>query len=162
MLVRDPTRGNNNNNLDDIFDQARQVAVDAPPENPRSSSRSRSFSGTARLLSGETVPSAPQRVEEVTHTVIFWRNGFSVNDGPLRRLDDPQNAPFLEVVCHDFCFQKLLFVGFYIHILWYKLMFIFWGCMCILVNSLIKCLLNKDMFINFFYMQIEGEGKIRI
>ena len=34
--------------------------------------------------------------------------------------------------------------------------------MCILVNSLIKCLLNKDMFINFFYMQIEGEGKIRI
>ncbi|KAG5053171.1 hypothetical protein AAZX31_02G253400 [Glycine max] len=107
MLVRDPTRGNNNNNLDDIFDQARQVAVDAPPENPRSSSRSRSFSGTARLLSGETVPSAPQRVEEVTHTVIFWRNGFSVNDGPLRRLDDPQNAPFLESIKKSECPKEL-------------------------------------------------------
>jgi len=95
MLVRDPSRGNNS--VDDIFQHARDVAVDPPPENPRNSSRS--FSGAARLLSGETVPSVsqPQRLEEVTHTVTFWRNGFSVNDGPLRRLDDPQNAPFLEV-----------------------------------------------------------------
>ncbi|KAL2973436.1 hypothetical protein AAZX31_14G045000 [Glycine max] len=115
MLVRDPTRGNSNNNnsVDDIFDQARQVAVDAPPENPRSSSRSGSFSGTARLLSGERLPSAaaaapaPQRVEEVTHTVTFWRNGFSVNDGPLRRLDDPQNAPFLESIKKSECPKEL-------------------------------------------------------
>lgn len=105
MLVQDPTKGNNS--VDDIFDQARQVAVDAPPENPRSSSSSRSFSGTARLLSGEPVPSAPQHVEEVTHTVTFWRNGFSVNDGPLRRLDDPQNAPFLESIKKSECPKEL-------------------------------------------------------
>jgi len=95
MLVRDPSKGNNS--VDDIFEKAGEVAVDAPPENPRNSSQARSFSGAARLLSGETLPSVSQRVEEVTHTVTFWRNGFSVNDGPLRRLDDPQNAPFLEV-----------------------------------------------------------------
>ncbi|RDX87628.1 Plant UBX domain-containing protein 5, partial [Mucuna pruriens] len=106
MLVQDPTKGNSS--VDDIFDQARQVAVDAPPEDPQNSSRSRSFSGAARLLSGETLPSAaPQRVEEVTHTVTFWRNGFSVNDGPLRRLDDPQNAPFLESIKKSECPKEL-------------------------------------------------------
>ncbi|CAJ1971146.1 unnamed protein product [Sphenostylis stenocarpa] len=106
MLVRDPSKGNNNS-VDDIFEQARNVAVDAPPENPGNSSRARSFSGAARLLSGETVPSVSQRVEEVTHTVTFWRNGFSVNDGPLRRLDDPQNAPFLESIKKSVCPKEL-------------------------------------------------------
>lgn len=96
MLVQDPTKGNS---VDAIFDQARQSAVDVPIE---PSSASKSFTGTARLLSGETVPSIPRHPEAVTHNVTFWRNGFSVNDGPLRRLDDPENAPFLEVtICES-------------------------------------------------------------
>ncbi|XP_058748302.1 plant UBX domain-containing protein 4-like [Vicia villosa] len=102
MLVQDPTRGGHT--VDDIFDQARQVAVDPPTE---SSSRSRSFTGTARLLSGEAVPSAPQPVESITHVVTFWRNGFSVNDGPLRRLEDPQNASFLESIKKSECPKEL-------------------------------------------------------
>lgn len=102
MLVQDPTRGGNS--VDDIFDQAKQVAVEPPAEN---SSRSRSFTGTARLLSGEAVPSAPQPVESVTHVVTFWRNGFSVNDGPLRRLEDPQNAEFLESIKKSECPKEL-------------------------------------------------------
>lgn len=102
MLVQDPTKGGNT--VDDIFDQARQVAVDAPTEN---SSRSRSFIGTARLLSGETLESAPQPVESIAHMVTFWRNGFSVNDGPLRRLDDPQNAAFLESIKKSECPKEL-------------------------------------------------------
>ncbi|XP_027331171.1 plant UBX domain-containing protein 4-like [Abrus precatorius] len=104
MLVQDPTKGNS---VDDIFDQARQSAVDVPPENPQNSSRSRSFTGTGRLLSGETLPSAPQPIEEITHTITFWRNGFSVNDGPLRRLDDPRNAPFLESIKKSECPKEL-------------------------------------------------------
>eukprot|EP00850_Spirogloea_muscicola_P003667 SM000015S01167 [mRNA] locus=s15:124868:126493:- [translate_table: standard] len=31
------------------------------------------------------------------HTIAFWRNGFTVDDGPLRGLTDPANVPFLEV-----------------------------------------------------------------
>ncbi|KAK7300384.1 hypothetical protein RJT34_11228 [Clitoria ternatea] len=104
MLVRDPTKGNN---VDDIFDRARESAVDPPPEDSQNSSRSRSFTGSARLLSGETLPSVPQPVREVTHTITFWRNGFSVNDGPLRRLDDPQNAPFLESIKKSECPKEL-------------------------------------------------------
>lgn len=103
MLVQDPTRGNS---VDAIFDQARQSAVD--PIEP--SSASKSFFGTARLLSGETVPSIPRHPEAVTHTVTFWRNGFSVDDGPLRRLDDPENAPFLEVTV---CEVQFLFYSWF-------------------------------------------------
>lgn len=98
MLVQDPTKGND---VDAIFNQARELgAVEGPID--RSSSTSRSFTGTGRLLSGETVPSIPQQPETVVHNIVFWSNGFTVNDGPLRRLDDPENAPFLEVRAVNF------------------------------------------------------------
>ena len=95
MLVQDPSKGND---VDAIFDQARQLgATQGPMENLQPSSSSRSFAGTGRLLSGETVPTAPQQPESVVHNIVFWRNGFTVNDGPLRSLDDPENASFIEV-----------------------------------------------------------------
>lgn len=97
MLVEDPTKGND---VDAIFDQARQSAVDGPLGHSRPSSSSRAFTGTARLLTGETLQSAPSAAappEVVSHHITFWRNGFTVDNGPLRRLDDPANAPFLEV-----------------------------------------------------------------
>lgn len=96
MLVQDPAKGND---VDDIFDQARQLGAEQGPlENALPSSSSRNFTGTGRLLSGETVPSAPQQPQAVVHNIVFWRDGFTVNDGPLRRLDDPQNASFIEVM----------------------------------------------------------------
>lgn len=92
MLVQDPSKAND---VDSIFNQARQhAAVEGPP----ASSGSRSFTGTARRLTGETVSAAPQPPESVTHTITFWTNGFTIDDGPLRRFDDPENAPFLEVI----------------------------------------------------------------
>ncbi|CAI9787861.1 unnamed protein product [Fraxinus pennsylvanica] len=111
MLVQDPSKGND---VDAIFDQARQLgAVQSPLENLNPSSGSRSFTGTGRLLSGETVQSAalpsaaPQQPESVVHSIVFWRNGFTVNDGPLRRLDDPENAPFLESIRNSECPKEL-------------------------------------------------------
>lgn len=96
MLVQDPTRGND---VDAIFNQAREAgAMQGSTEHALPSSSSKSFTGTARLLTGETVSSAPRPPEVVNHTITFWRNGFSVDDGPLRRLDDPENAAFLEVI----------------------------------------------------------------
>lgn len=96
MLVQDPTKGND---VDSLFNQARQMgAVEGPIDHARSSSSSSSFTGTGRLLTGESVRSAaPDEPESIIHNIVFWSNGFSVNDGPLRRLDDPENASFLEV-----------------------------------------------------------------
>ncbi|GLT72664.1 hypothetical protein SLA2020_445740 [Shorea laevis] len=96
MLVQDPTKAND---VDAIFNQARQLgAVEGPIEQHGPSSSSSSFTGTGRLLSGETVEATPQQPESVVHNIVFWSNGFTVNDGPLRRLDDPENAAFLESI----------------------------------------------------------------
>ena len=93
MLVQDPSK---KDDVDEIFNQARQLgAVEGPLETPSSSSTS--FTGTGRLLSGESVPTALQQPEPVIHNIFFWSNGFTVDDGPLRKLDDPENASFLDV-----------------------------------------------------------------
>lgn len=42
--------------------------------------------------------SAPSHPEVVSHNITFWRNGFTIDDGPLRRFDDPANASFMEVI----------------------------------------------------------------
>jgi UBX domain-containing protein 1 len=107
MLVQDPTR---RNDLDAIFEQARQMGVvqGLPPPFEDQSSSSRSFTGTGRLLSGETVPSAaPQRPAQVLHSINLWTNGFTVDDGPLRQYEDPENADFVESIKKSQCPQEL-------------------------------------------------------
>ncbi|XVF81587.1 hypothetical protein PTKIN_Ptkin15bG0167000 [Pterospermum kingtungense] len=107
MVVRDPSK---HNDVDSIFNQAKKAgAVDGSDDYFRpSSSGTRSFTGTARLLSGETVAAAPPPpLEVVTHNVTFWRNGFTVDDGPLRQLDDPANASFLQSVMGSICPREL-------------------------------------------------------
>ncbi|KAL7218891.1 hypothetical protein ACSBR2_012039 [Camellia fascicularis] len=105
MLVQDPSKVND---VDAIFTHARQAgAVERSLDDRRPSSSSRSFTGTGRLLSGETLSSAPQQPEAITHNIIFWSNGFTVDDGPLRRLDDPENASFLESIRKSECPKEL-------------------------------------------------------
>ncbi|CAK9179333.1 unnamed protein product [Ilex paraguariensis] len=105
MLVQDPSKGND---VEAIFNQAvKSGAVEGPADHLRPSSSSRTFTGPARLLSGETVPSAPQRPEAVTHDIIFWSNGFTIDNGPLRSLGDPENASFLESIRKGECPKEL-------------------------------------------------------
>ncbi|KAJ6804234.1 plant UBX domain-containing protein 4-like [Iris pallida] len=105
MLVQDPQRGGHD--VDSIFDQARQMGALQGPFEHQPSSSSRTFTGTGRLLSGETVSAAPQQPENVVHNICFWSNGFTVNDGPLRRFDDPENALFLESIKKSECPKEL-------------------------------------------------------
>ncbi|ONK78990.1 uncharacterized protein A4U43_C01F1740 [Asparagus officinalis] len=105
MLVQDPTKGGHN--VDAIFDQARQMGATQGPFEQNPSSSSRSFTGTGRLLSGETLPAAPRPSENVIHNIYFWSNGFTIDDGPLRRFDDPANAAFLESIKKSQCPQEL-------------------------------------------------------
>ncbi|CAH8329697.1 unnamed protein product [Eruca vesicaria subsp. sativa] len=102
MIVQDPSK---KDDVDEIFNQARQLgAVEGPLETPSS----RSFTGTGRLLSGSSVETAPpQHPHPVAHNIIFWSNGFTIDDGPLRMLDDPENASFLESIRKSECPKEL-------------------------------------------------------
>ena len=65
------------------------------------------FTGTARTLGGDDAPSRviedptadmPRRAPPVERHLHFWADGFSVDDGPLYRTDDPRNAAILEMI----------------------------------------------------------------
>lgn len=105
MVVRD--RSKRKNVVDEVFKQAKRKGVKQGPARRRSSS-SRSFPGTSRLLTGETVqPDTPQPPEEILHSIYFWSNGFTVDDGPLRSFDDPEHASFLESIKNSECPAEL-------------------------------------------------------
>lgn len=95
MVVRD--RSKRKNVADEVFKQAKRKGAKQGPA-CRQSSSSRSFPGTSRLLTGETVqPDAPQPPEEIVHNIYFWSDGFTVDDGPLRSFNEPEHASFLQV-----------------------------------------------------------------
>uniref|UniRef100_A0A0V0I064 Putative UBA and UBX domain-containing protein-like n=1 Tax=Solanum chacoense TaxID=4108 RepID=A0A0V0I064_SOLCH len=104
MLVQDPSK---ENDVDALFNQARQCAAVEGPSEHLPSSGSRSFTGAARRLTEEAVPSVPQPPENATHAITFWRNGFTVDDGPPRSFDDPENASFLESIRKSECPKEL-------------------------------------------------------
>lgn len=57
-----------------------------------------SFHGSGNTLSGENVPGVPVPQPPTEHTITFWQNGFTVDDGPLRTREDPASDAFLAAV----------------------------------------------------------------
>jgi len=75
-------------------------------EEASSSAPASRFSGTGQTLGGEDAPSqsipdpnarAPEP-EHVTRTLHIWEEGFSIEDGELRRFDDPRHARDLQMI----------------------------------------------------------------
>lgn len=108
-----PTKKKSSNVVKDIFDSARQHgAEDAQASAPQAETkRLKSFGGTGYKLGdsetqGEsstyTNPSQPEATlennRETAVVLKMWRNGFSVDDGPLREYADPANKPFLDSI----------------------------------------------------------------
>ena len=56
------------------------------------------FTGAGHTLSGEQVQGAPAPKPPTEHSITFYKDGFTVDDGPLRKADDPVNAAFLAAV----------------------------------------------------------------
>ncbi|CAH9105750.1 unnamed protein product [Cuscuta epithymum] len=106
MLVQDPSK---RNDVDAIFNKVRQLgATQGSLENVLPSSSSTRFTGTGRTLTGESSqPNAPQAPESVLHHIVFWRNGFTINGGPLRRFDDPENEIILQSIQKSECPKEL-------------------------------------------------------
>lgn len=67
------------------------------------------FGGSGHTLGSDEVESQlipdpnaaheqPATQERVIRHITFWRNGFSVEDGPLFRYDDPANSDILRAI----------------------------------------------------------------
>ena len=85
----------------------RAVSDAARPSGDEPRAPSSRFTGTARTLGGDDAPSriiddpsvsAPRRPALVERRLHFWQDGFSVDDGPLYRTDDPANAEILAMI----------------------------------------------------------------
>jgi len=59
---------------------------------------SSSFTGAGHTTGGESVAGAPTPQQPQEHTITFWQNGFTVDDGPLRTREDPASEAFLAAV----------------------------------------------------------------
>ncbi|XP_065225683.1 NSFL1 cofactor p47 [Planococcus citri] len=106
--VLGPPRARRSDIVTDVFRSVRGFGAEVA--DPRASSsrgqHSHAFSGTGYRL-GETgddsqvIPGEKTEDQSMVEiTVRFWKNGFSVNDGPLRPYDDPKNQEFLHHVKH--------------------------------------------------------------
>ncbi|KAI5844146.1 hypothetical protein BZA05DRAFT_448503 [Tricharina praecox] len=80
--------------------QRRRQEEEEPGPRPR-------FSGSGHTLGSDanesvTIPdpvaAMPAPRAPVTRTLTFWRDGFSVEDGPLMRYDDPANREILQAI----------------------------------------------------------------
>lgn len=72
----------------DSLGAGRSLASEPPPAAPQRLGGA----ATANAAAGDAAaPAAPTQ----THTITFWLDGFTVDDGPLRRTADPENARFL-------------------------------------------------------------------
>lgn len=84
-----------------IFERARQRGPRTDEERSQFG-ESQTFTGAGYRLgnTGEPRPDVPDVMvrRNVTRELTFYANGFTVDDGPLRRFDDPENEAFLSDV----------------------------------------------------------------
>lgn len=110
LAVQNPgSAGGPADHFRNIMSQARQHRDRPPPsqaeeEGPAQSSH---FAGRAQTLGGDDEPSRvigdpPEaagggraRTERITRTMHLWADGISIDDGPLFRFDDPNNASMM-------------------------------------------------------------------
>lgn len=110
MVVRDPQKKDGANIVNELMDNARRLGGQEVDPEQQATQRppQPTFSGAGYRLGDEWRPS--QRVEPpatgqvqkepdvITVTLIFYRQGFTVDDGPLRDYTDPENAEFLKAI----------------------------------------------------------------
>ncbi|XKL66902.1 hypothetical protein PGB90_010322 [Kerria lacca] len=106
--VLGPSRGRRSDIISEMFRSVREFGaevVETRSSDPKSK-QSRIFSGTGYRLGetgddSEVISSAKSEdSSQVDVTLKFWKNGFSVNDGPLRSYDDPKGQEFLHHIKH--------------------------------------------------------------
>lgn len=109
LQVEDPNKKDKNREqslIDQIFKKA-QEQMSQPDDRPSANQpefEAPKFTGTGFKLGDGTEPSETfidpnahrHRPTKVTRELTFWKQGFTVGDGPLHRYDDPANEQVLQ------------------------------------------------------------------
>ncbi|CAJ2506569.1 Uu.00g006990.m01.CDS01 [Anthostomella pinea] len=116
LAVQDPSqRADPKRIISDLLQKAKNNAKRPETSSPAGPSSSASFHGAGQTLGGEGAESRvipdprgpssaagraarPQTGEVQERTLHLWRDGFSIDDGELRRFDDPANADALRMI----------------------------------------------------------------
>ncbi|KAI2629343.1 SEP-domain-containing protein [Hypomontagnella submonticulosa] len=115
LAVQDPNqRSDPRRMINDLLAKAKSNAQRPEASSPAGPSSSTAFRGSGQTLGGEGTPSRtipdpsgpaapsartrPQGGEVQERVLHLWRDGFSVDDGELRRFDDPANADALRMI----------------------------------------------------------------
>ncbi|KAF4468954.1 SEP domain-containing [Fusarium albosuccineum] len=110
LAVQDPKQeGGPKKIINDILAKARASnASRSDPENEAGPSQPSRFRGTGQTLGGDGVesrsipdplgPSRPSNAQPQERVLHIWQDGFSIDDGELRRFDDPANQADLAMI----------------------------------------------------------------
>ncbi|OTA90042.1 hypothetical protein M434DRAFT_398278 [Hypoxylon sp. CO27-5] len=115
LAVQDPNqRTDPRRILNDLLAKAKSNTQRPEASSPAGPSGSHAFRGAGQTLGGEGAPSRtipdplgptasssrarPQGSEVQERTLHLWRDGFSIDDGELRRFDDPENTDALRMI----------------------------------------------------------------
>ncbi|KAI0376724.1 SEP-domain-containing protein [Hypomontagnella monticulosa] len=115
LAVQDPSqRSDPRRMINDLLAKAKSNAQRPESSSPAGPSSSTAFRGSGQTLGGEGAPSRtipdplgpttpstrarPQGGEVQERTLHIWRDGFSIDDGELRRFDDPANTDALRMI----------------------------------------------------------------
>jgi UBX domain-containing protein 1 len=97
-------RDDMNNEAQDLTAQILKKAQERSAHDFDAPQNKGKFSGAGHRL-GETISNVPQEQqlsssegEEKTVTITFYQDGFTIDDGELRRYDDPVNREFLKAI----------------------------------------------------------------
>ncbi|KAG0055530.1 hypothetical protein BGZ83_008275 [Gryganskiella cystojenkinii] len=112
MVQGPPGKKDPNALVEDILKKAAKGGAREPTPEP--APKKSYFTGSGNRLGSEDesagstpvrAPQAPVRstpspeaLESVTRNLTFWRNGYSLEDGPLMSYDDPANREFLDAI----------------------------------------------------------------
>ncbi|XXH00966.1 GTP-binding protein gtr1 [Hypoxylon texense] len=115
LALQDPNqRADPRRIISDLLAKAKSDSQRPEASSPAGPSGSASFRGSGQTLGGEGAPSRtipdplggpasgsrarPQGGEAQERTLHLWSDGFSIDDGELRRFDDPENADALRMI----------------------------------------------------------------
>ncbi|KAJ7247191.1 SEP domain-containing protein [Mycena haematopus] len=106
ISVQNPAAGRRGGpGRDLVRDLLRRAQEEGASSGEPTQSRQSFFTGGGHTLGGEGtsstyIPGVQQEPEEelAIRRLTFWRDGFTVEDGPLMRYDDPENADVLAAI----------------------------------------------------------------